>query len=135
MASGLDIPVGVDASGRMRIVRGPEQLRKIILLGLTDGSSANPFHDLGIGQEVVFSNPDKARAIATHKIKRFFAQLQAERRASLKPGYPRFIENPNTGELECLVVYVDLETDRPGDPISLKVSLGAGSAPRLDVRI
>lgn len=112
MASGIQFPFQADAYGRLAIVDGEENLRKIILLNLSACPSANPFQDLGIGLEAIFDlNDESVRARLANRVKQVFKRLAAQGRARLATGYPRFQINPfDTAELLIEVKYINLET-------------------------
>ncbi len=110
MATGLALPIRV-FQGRAQLAKGEEQLKNIIFLSLCDCSSANPFQDLGIPLEVIFSNADEeTQAKVERRIKARFDRFETEERAKLAVGYPRFAVDEGTGDLFCDIRYVNLET-------------------------
>jgi hypothetical protein len=115
MATGLALPVGIDSKGRARMVSGVEQTDKIILLHLADGESDNPYQDIGIGEEVVFANPEtRARAIVTDRIRTLFRRLEKSRRAKLASSSISIQSLPGTGNFDVGFERISLESDRPG---------------------
>jgi hypothetical protein len=110
MATGLSAPFAVK-QGRLIRTTGEEQLRKIILLSLSDCSSDNPFQDLGIGIQAIFNveGPEVRFSIA-RRIQGVFKLLQAQGRATLSPNYPKFEVNRAQCELVVYIHYINLET-------------------------
>jgi len=109
---GLRIPIQASA-GRLETVRGEDQLRKVIVLNLSDCESSNPFQDIGIGSAMVFDVDDPTtRARISRNIATLFKRLEREGRARLSQGYPIFTADQVSQELHCEVRYVNLETTR-----------------------
>jgi len=97
--------------GRLRLSEGSEQLSKIIIIGLMDGSNANPFNVVGGAQDVIFNVNDQAvRSRITLKIRQLFRRLEMEERARLAPGWPIFHTEEGTGELVATIQYFDMES-------------------------
>lgn len=97
------------------MVSGVEQTDKIILLHLADGESDNPYQDIGIGEEVVFANPEtRARAIVTDRIRTLFRRLEKSRRAKLASSSISIQSLPGTGNFDVGFERISLESDRPG---------------------
>lgn len=110
MATGLTLPIAV-VNGRVLRSSGTDQLHKVIMLGLAENDSDNPFQDIGFNHGVFDVNDPSQAARYTNRIARLFARLEAEGRARLMPGYPKF---ESVGEeLIATIKYIDLETDKP----------------------
>lgn len=119
MAQGLQIPIKA-IQGRPVVATGADEVRKIILLAMGDGLSANPFNtDVGV-QAPVFALQDGAsRAIIDQAVRRHFARLLAGGRAELTD--LRIQTDDTKGETNVGVTYRDLETDEQRD---LEISIG-----------
>jgi hypothetical protein len=122
MAKGMAIPVAPTTQGRTLALDGPEQLKKIIDLNLSDLENENPFQqfkgatkgDAGIDPEVIFSiNAAALRARIARGIKDFFARLEAAGRAKLESGYPQMTTDSDAMTLTAKIIYIDLETSKP----------------------
>lgn len=121
---GLAVPVRVNISGQLTMVDGEDQLKKIIMLNLADGTSENPFQELGVATGVVFGVSDqRLLAVVRQRISRLFQRLRAEGRARLAPGYPKFSVNSAAQELIADIHYQNLETEMEED-----LSLAFGGA-------
>lgn len=107
---GLAVPIS-GQGGRIATVSGEDQLRKIIILNLSDCDSANPFQDLGLGSEIIFDIDSPAtQGRIRARIMQVFQRLEQADRARLSPGYPIFRSDPDRQELVADVRYVNLET-------------------------
>jgi hypothetical protein len=128
MAGGLALPVAVQ-QGRAAIVQGEAQLKKVIFLALMPCPSANPFQDLGLEPDLVFSINDEAtEALVNRRIDDAFRRFEAEGRARLADGYPQFSIDSATQELIADIKYVNLETTSEEE---LSVAFDAGGSGRL----
>jgi len=118
---GLSVPVRADATGQLVFDDGEDQLKKIIMLNLADGTSDNPFQDLGVGTGSIFAVTDSRRVTyIRERINRLFARLKAEGRAQLA-STPEFSVLAGSGELVVDVRYLNLETEMDGE---LKLAFG-----------
>lgn len=110
MATGLAVPFQTK-QGRLVRLTGEDQLRKIILLSLSDCESSNPFQDLGIGIQAIFNvDGPEVRFSVANRIQAAFKRLNTQGRATLSPGYPKFEVNRSQQELVVYVRYINIET-------------------------
>ena len=116
MPTGLKIPVGVDTSGGARVeTNEPKQLRKMLILALSDGGDDNPFQQLGLDKGLIFSidNPS-FRGRAQRALNDILAKFAD--RVELAPDEPiKFEESGTEGEVIMSFQYVDLLTDKVED--------------------
>lgn len=110
MATGLTLPIAVE-NGRVMRESGTNQLQKIIMLGLSENDSDNPFQDIGFNHGVFDINDPSMAARYANQIDKLFRRLESEGRARLLPGYPKF--ETSGEELVVSIKYIDMETDRP----------------------
>lgn len=109
-AQGLTLPVQV-SKGRAVYDRGDAQLRKVIMVALSDCDSLNPFQDLGLDPTDVFAiNDEITQAEIRQRIAIAFRRFEAEGTARLLQGYPKFAINSDTQELISELKYQNLET-------------------------
>jgi hypothetical protein len=82
---GLSIPIGTDDEGRLKLVTDDDQqLAKIIMLGLCDCTSGNPYQQLGIPLDNIFDINDRGtRSRVQEYLERFFKRLERQGRARL----------------------------------------------------
>jgi len=116
MATGIAIPFQANGRGRLLLVSGEDQLRKIILLNLMNLESDNPFQqDIGLGGEMIFAvQSNELKGELRRRVNAFFRRLQLQNRARLaKP--PVFEERPESQELEMIISYINLEDNKPSD--------------------
>lgn len=127
--TGIAIPVSSDGRGRMALVSGENQLRKLILLNMMDLESANPFQgDIGIGASMIFQNDTPLlQAELRRRISVLFRRLQLQDRAKLSRAVS-FTSKPETQDLEAEISYVNLEENKPFD-----VQLRMAAVPTGDV--
>ena len=107
---GLEVPIEAQ-NGRLITVAGEDQLKKILMLNLSNCDSANPFQDLGLDPGIVFrlDDPD-TRALIRSQIVALFKRFEREGRARLANGSPSFVSDPATQTLMADVRYINLET-------------------------
>ena len=111
---GIAIPFQANGRGGLLLLTGGEQMRKIIFTRLSDCESSNPYQqDIGIGADMIFAiNDESLQAELRRRIDLNFSELRAQGRARLlKP--PLFKRKSETQELEVLVQYLDMETNKP----------------------
>ena len=95
---------------------GDEQLRKIIMLGLSDCDSANPFQDLGLTPDMVFQNQTpELEARIRRRVQDVFRALESQHRARLTDETLAFERLPATQELVLPIRYLNLETNESAD--------------------
>lgn len=117
MATGLTLPVGVDAGGGARLVSGEENDRKIIILALGSGWNENAFQqDIALGQDMIFDLSDRTvRARIKRRLRQIFNEFQAQNRYRLLPGTIEWTEDSAGQTLELFFKYANLETDEVKD--------------------
>lgn len=113
MPRGLALPILPGPGGKARMVEDEdEQLTKIIMIGLSDCTSGNPFQKIGLPQSVIFDiNDDKSRGLVYDYLERFFARLEREGRAKLTQLEPGNVTNE--GESVVNVYYYNIKTRSP----------------------
>lgn len=121
--TGFAIPFGADGRGRVALTSGPKQLKKLILLNLSDLDSANPFQgDIGLSADMVFAIASvKLKTDVLRRVNQLFRRLQLNDRARLS-GTPTFDQDDANQEMTLNIVYIDLEENKPGD-VGIKFSL------------
>lgn len=111
MPTGLRIPVRVNESGGAAIETDEaEQNKKLLFLALQDGNDDNPFQNLGIAKDTLFSVIDgAARGVATRAIRNVMKKF--EDRMDFAPDKPIKFNIKGDGEIEVSFEYVDLFTN------------------------
>jgi hypothetical protein len=109
--SGLQVPVGVTPNGGASVTSGDDQLIKIIMLGLSDVDTENPFATLTNLPLIFDINDPMAQPITRHRITSFFQRLEREGRAKLVDDSLEFISSE--GDFEVAFQYINLKTKRP----------------------
>jgi len=111
MPTGLKIPVRVSESGGAAIERDEtEQNKKLLFLALQDGNDNNPFQELGIAKDSLFSVIDGAsRGVASRAIRNVMKKF--EDRIAFAPDKPIKFKVNGDGEIEVSFEYVDLFTN------------------------
>lgn len=115
MPTGLKIPVRVSQSGGAAIERSePEQLKKMLILALSEGDDDNPFQDLGIPGNLIFQVQGAGfRGKAERALNNVLAKFAD--RIRLRPDEPIKFEQLGEGEIEMSFEYIDLLTDKVED--------------------
>jgi hypothetical protein len=107
---GLQTPIQPAQNGGMRTIEGDDYIKLMIENLSTDCSCDNPFLDIGIGLDAVFSNMSDGgwRAQQQRKIENVFKDLQKAQLAKLISTDWR----PGPGEAEYMVTihYLNIET-------------------------
>lgn len=126
--TGIAIPFSADGRGRLALVSGENQLRKLIILNLSDCDSANPYQDdLGIGADMVFAIASvKLRADVKRRATLLFRRLQLSDRARLAEP-PSFETDQASQSITMNIDYINLEENRPGQ-VGIKFTLGSAVA-------
>lgn len=126
MARGLAIPVGVDARGGASIVERDDNDRKVIKTAMSDCDSENAFQaELGLGNFPVFKNDTvEFRSQVLRRIQSIFADFQRNHKYKLRRETIRWVESPDTGELELQFKYFSIESD---EEFSFKETFTAGA--------
>lgn len=127
--NGIAVPFSSDGRGRLALVSGDEQLRKIIICGLMDCENENPFNqDIGLGSQMIFAqNIDSLQADLRRRINALFRRLQLADRARLASPV-KFTVNSAEQELECDVHYLNIEENKSSDLSIGFVRSAAGGA-------
>ena len=112
MPTGLRVPVGVNKSGGANIETDEtEQTKKMLKLALSEGGDFNPFQDLGLKGDLVFSIRNAAfRGRAQKAIERVLAKFADRMR--LAPGTAITFNQDIENEIEMSFEYVDLSTNK-----------------------
>ena len=104
MATGVKLPIEV-RNGRIVLESGKAQLRKLIMLKLSDGESINPFLSYGIKPPVFSLNDQATQGLVRDQVTTHFDELSKQGRAELSAlAFERQGE-----ELLMLVEYLDLK--------------------------
>ena len=111
MPTGLKVPVRVNKSGGAAIeTNESEQLKKLILLALSEGGDLNPFQSLGISPDI-FSIKDAAfRGRAKRAVEDVLAKFEAL--ITLNPTKPLVFDDSVEGEVTVTFEYIDLQTHK-----------------------
>lgn len=122
MSRGIAIPARTE-NGKLVVLDEESQLRKVIQLGLLDGSSNNPFaDDVGTPERVFAVDDPSARAQATLAIRRNFRRLASSGRARLDS--LRFDPVDGDGVQRVAIVYTDIVN---GETIPIVKAFGVGA--------
>lgn len=119
MATGLEIPVGVNAAGGARLTSGSDNDRKAIFLALGSGWSEHAFQqDIALGQDMVFQlNDQSVRAYIKRKLIAIFREFQVQNRFKLLTETLKWTAEDDTQTLELKFKYANLEEDEVKDYI------------------
>jgi len=111
MATGLKIPVGVDASGGTAMVSGEANDDKTIYAALSDCENEHAYQqDLGLGNFMVFwNNNSKVKAKILRKLITIFGIFEADKRYRLKEESIQW--SKSEGDLVLEFEYINLETE------------------------
>lgn len=115
MPTGLKIPVGVDKSGGAAVETNESaQTKKLLVLALSEGGDENPFQNIGLPADLIFSIKSPAlRARSEKMINRILAKFTE--RVALGPKEPFTFKEDTPGEYELTFQYVDLLTNKVTD--------------------
>lgn len=115
MPTGLRVPVGVNKSGGANIEDDEvEQTKKMLNLALSEGGDDNPFQDLGLKGDLIFSIQNASfRGKALSFVERVIAKFSD--RIALAPGEPIQFTQDVENEIEMGFQYVDLSTNKVQD--------------------
>jgi len=111
MATGLKLPMGVDATGGAAMVEGEDNNEQIIKTALSDCDNEHAFQqDLGLGADMIFDISDPAtRARILRKVKAIFDRFEAQYRFRLLTDTIRW--SVDEGDLTLKFMYHDIESD------------------------
>lgn len=119
---GLKIPIELDSKGHLMVVRGGDQLEKLIMLAVSDHTNTNPyisqFPNLGLVGQV---DNQEIRNQIQDSINSLFQELEAEERARLVDISFRKGED---GTLFVDVTYQDMEESERTVTVHLGGHLG-----------
>ena len=117
MPTGLALPIGVSASGGVKLVDGDDNDKKIIALALGSDDNENAFQqDIGLGIDMIFGISDPGiRGRIINRLKAIFRNFQAQQRFSLFTASIKFTEDSKTQELILEFKYLNLESDEIKD--------------------
>lgn len=110
MTLGLDLPIGINKSGGMRVINGDDNDRKDIMTALSDCDNDNAYQqDLGIDDLIFDINSDSAKMKARKSIRGIFKEFELQDRFKI---FEDTIEwGKDGGELTLSFKYHNLETD------------------------
>ena len=120
-SSGIKIPFQRNSRGLTATDSGDSYLAGLILVALNDCDSANPFQDLGIGENVFSIQDSAARSKIAGRISNVFDEFKRLEMAELSRSGIKFSDQD--GETIVNVDYISLES---GKPQSLTLSVGQG---------
>jgi hypothetical protein len=114
MFVGMLSPLSVNRKGGAVTVSGSDLIWQLLITALRDCTSANPFQDLGISDQLIFSIDDQQSVASLNlAIQRIFMQFEANQLARLVKGDRGIVFSKSAeGQLDCEISYVDLETDK-----------------------
>ena len=117
MAVGLQIPVGVDAGGGIRLVGGSANDQKIIFLALGSGWNENAFQqEIALGQDMIFAlNDATVRANIKRRLITIFREFQSQNRFKLLVDTLKWTAIEDSQELQLVFKYANLEEDEVKD--------------------
>ena len=114
MSTGMLSPLSASKKGGAVTVSGSDLIWQLLVTALRDCSSDNPFQDLGIGDQNIFSLSDQQSIAKLNlAVQRIFLQFEANQLARLVKGDRGIVFSKSVeGRLNCEISYVDLETDK-----------------------
>jgi hypothetical protein len=113
MGSGIDTVFKASKRGGFYQATGPDHIMGLIRTSFGSGDSTNPFQDLGLGEDMIFSTLDlESFAPVQDRIREIFQDFETQELAALqqRPDNLRIIET-STAEAAILVFVIDLETE------------------------
>jgi len=112
MPTGLRMPVGVSKSGGAAVeTNESNQTTKMLFLAFSEGEDNNPFQNLGIGGDLIFSIRNAAfRGRAQRAVERVIQRFSD--RIALSPSQPIRFTQTVENEVEISFEYVDLLTNK-----------------------
>ncbi len=117
MATGLKVPISVNANGGIALISGDENDAKIIALALGDGDNENAFmQDITMGNDMIFDiNDPSIRANITMTLVRIFEEFEKQNRFKLLYDTIEWTETENVneeGEIRLKFRYLNIESDK-----------------------
>lgn len=124
MSQGTQTPWKADSLGRVVLVENDDYIRDIIGIALGSGDSENPFQDIGLGEEIIFSvNDFVTEATVRRRVEDIFRDLETNGLARLvKPNGVTFPGTDVEGEMFVVIKFINLETDRV-DEVAFRLQL------------
>lgn len=117
MAQGIELPTQV-VDGRLKLLSGNEYIEQLIVTGMGDNTSDNPFLDVGLGESMIFDiNDALTDAQIRVLVEGVFDSLEADQLARLSS----LTFSSEGGQKKMYVEYENLET---GARPELEVPLG-----------
>lgn len=104
----------------MVLDRGTAQFEKIVRQSVRDGSSENPFLEVGMPPVIFRLNDAELKAQVRSRIEANFRRFERDRRGRLRE--VRFQKDTGENEVVADIYFTDLELNRPE---SISVVLGA----------
>jgi hypothetical protein len=112
MAQGMRLPIEVTKRGGARLVEGLQCLWQYLVTAFSPNQSENPYQDLPLMDEVLFSPKNKALAgLIKSKTTEIFASFEEEGLVKLAARNPISLDYSRAGKVDLVIRYVDLETD------------------------
>lgn len=107
MATGIKVPLRA-INGRLEKLGGDAYIEQLIMTGLGDCQSENPFQDIGLGEFMIFGiNDDRSTSDIRTRIAQVFALLEADQLAKLER---LTFEEEDGHEKKAHLTYVNIET-------------------------
>lgn len=125
MATGLQIPVGVDGTGGANLVSGDDNDRKIIGIALADDDNENAFQqDITLGSFMIFQvNDEVTDAAVLRRLRAIFRVFRQQSRFRLVDNTVTIKAGAEEGERELEFKYVNLESD---EEVEARVAISGG---------
>jgi len=109
---GISLPFAGTHTGGLATATDDGYIRQLLLTALSDCSNANPFNDIGLGQDHVFQpNTQRSRGQILVRVRKVFEDFERRKLARLN-GQPRWGKSED-GVVQLNVSYYNLETDKP----------------------
>ena len=110
MSTGLKVAVGVNKSGGAATENSVDQLDKIIRLALSAGEDDNPFQNLGLSENLIFSPNDPAtRSVVRNQVRSILSKFSDRMRVD--PNFPIIVKQSDENEMELSFKFFDLENN------------------------
>lgn len=125
MATGLQLPVGVDGAGGSELVSGDDNDRKIIGIALSDDDNENAFQqDITLGSFMIFQvNSDTTDAQIIRRLRAIFRVFRQQSRFLLVDKTVKIKEGSEEGVRELEFKYVNLESD---EEVEARIAISGG---------
>ena len=114
--SGLSTPLRTTLGGRLKTVKGDEQIDKLLAIALRACPSTNPFQSLDITGDIPFSlNNEETVARVKMKLSEVSARFETIHRAKILMDSLWIEKSIDGSELHVHLKYINLETDTESD--------------------